>query len=129
MYLTTTILVWSIVAHTLADWLLQNDWMANNKTNLLHPAAYVHGLIHLVCLLIVFPIWAALIVALIHILLDTRKPLLWWRRFYKRTTDGDVPNPVAIWEDQALHLMILAVMSIIVANFSTPSIILAFLAK
>ena len=35
-----------LVAHLVADWLLQNDWMALNKMNLRHPAGWVHAAIH-----------------------------------------------------------------------------------
>ena len=33
----------ALVAHLVADWLLQNDWMAHQKTSLSHSAAWVHG--------------------------------------------------------------------------------------
>ena len=39
-----------LVAHLVADWILQNDWMALNKTKLWHPAGYVHAGIHALCL-------------------------------------------------------------------------------
>jgi hypothetical protein len=129
MSLTTTVLVWSIIAHLVADWLFQNDWMANNKNSLLHPASYVHGLVHLIFLLAVFPFWAALIVSLTHVIIDTRKPLLWWRRFYKQNSDGDVSSPIFMWEDQVLHILILAIMSIIIGKYSAPSFLLTFFIK
>jgi hypothetical protein len=125
----TIILVWSLVAHLVADWLLQNDWMAKNKSNLSHPAAYVHGLIHMLCLLIILPLWAALIVAIIHVLIDTRKPLLWWSRFYRQTMEGGVSSPLAIWRDQVLHLVILAIMAVIVGLYAAPAGLLALLAR
>ena len=34
-----------LVAHLVADWILQNDWMARNKMKLSHPAAWVHSTI------------------------------------------------------------------------------------
>ncbi len=94
MQLATTILVWAIIAHAIADWLLQNEWMAKNKTSLRHPAGYVHGLIYMICLMGVYPFWAALIVSITHILIDTRKPLQWWRRIFKRTpnAEGRLPD-------------------------------------
>ena len=30
----------ALAAHLVADWLLQNDWMALNKSNLRHPAGW-----------------------------------------------------------------------------------------
>ena len=40
----------ALVAHLVADWLLQNDWMAHHKCKLSHPAAWVHGGIHALAL-------------------------------------------------------------------------------
>ncbi len=129
MQLAATTLVWAIIAHAIADWLLQNEWMAKNKTSLRHPAAYVHGLIYMICLMGVFPLWAAFIVSITHILIDTRKPLLWWRKIFKRTPNAEEDTLVALGEDQALHLVILAVMAIIVSSYSSPSILLNLLGK
>jgi hypothetical protein len=125
----TIILVWSLVAHLIADWLLQNDWIARNKSRLSHPAMYVHGLIHLFCLLIILPIWAAAIVSILHVLIDTRKPLIWWGCFFKQTSEGGTTSPLAIWRDQVLHLVILAIMSFIIGIYAAPSGLLAFLAR
>ncbi|MGA2505456.1 MAG: DUF3307 domain-containing protein, partial [Anaerolineales bacterium] len=113
----------------IADWLLQNEWMAKNKTSLRHPAGYVHGLIYMICLMGVYPFWAALIVSITHILIDTRKPLQWWRRIFKRTPNAEEGSQISLGEDQALHLVILAVMAIIVSKYSNPSILLNFLGK
>ena len=37
-------------AHLVADWFLQNAWQAEHKVDLRHPAAWVHGACHLLCL-------------------------------------------------------------------------------
>ena len=39
-----------LVAHLVADWVLQNDWMARHKTSLRHPAAWTHAAIQGLCL-------------------------------------------------------------------------------
>jgi hypothetical protein len=97
------------MAHLVADWLLQNEWMSNNKTSLRHPASWVHSGIHFLCLLLVMP-WAfAMLVALIHLLVDTRVPLAWWRRIYRQTSDPQNPAFVsfAMWQDQVVHILVL----------------------
>ena len=33
----TVLLVWGVMVHWVADWLLQNEWIALNKVNLRHP--------------------------------------------------------------------------------------------
>lgn len=69
-----------LLAHLFADWMLQNDWQATHKTDLRHPAAWVHFGCHLACMLIVWGfVWPAFVVPVTHALIDTRKPLVWWR--------------------------------------------------
>jgi len=127
----TKLFVWSFVLHWLCDWILQSDWIAANKVGFVmiplskpakgdwkyltipHKAAWVHAGIHLLGLLLIFPWWMALIVAAIHLLIDTRIPLRWWQNFYKQTTTGDIAIHVAIWTDQALHAVTLAIAALI----------------
>lgn len=99
------LLLMGIVAHLVADWLLQNDWMARNKASLRHPAAWVHGGIHFALMLLVFSPPVALVVATTHMLLDTRRPLAWWRRVFRQTREGDVALHVALWGDQVAHVV------------------------
>lgn len=118
---STSLLIWGVAVHFFCDWILQNAWMADNKSSLLHPAAYVHSGIHLIGLLLLrlllpFPWWVALIIALTHLLIDTRVPLVWWRKFYRQTTEGPVAIDVAIWSDQAAHITVLAVAALLVAG-------------
>lgn len=104
----TNLLLWGIVIHLIADWIFQNQWMADNKSSLKHPAAYVHSGIHLIALLIVFPPLAAVLLAVSHLLIDTRKPLQWWRSFFRQTQDGPAALHVAMWGDQVLHIAMIA---------------------
>jgi hypothetical protein len=110
---STDLLVWGVVAHLVADWLLQNEWQATNKTNLRHPAAWVYCGIHMLALLFVFPEGWACGIAAAHLLIDTRRPLQWWRRVIRQTTDSQNPLSlhVAIWGDQVLHIAIIAVVA------------------
>lgn len=103
----TDYLVWGIGWHLIADWLLQNEWMALNKTRATHPAAWVHAGIHAACMLLVFPWPIAVVIGCTHLLIDLRWGLAWWRRFYRQTTKGAYAMPVAIWGDQVLHIAVL----------------------
>ena len=105
----TDYLIWGIIAHLVADWLLQNDWMANYKTSLAHPAAWVHGGIQLLAMWLVFPLKIAAVLGVAHLLVDTRKPLHWWRTVYRQTTDGPVFISFAMWQDQAVHICSIAI--------------------
>lgn len=116
MQSATNLLVWGAMVHLVADWLLQNDWMALNKVNLRHPAAWVHSGIHTVGLLLVFDWPAALLIGLSHLLVDTRHPLLWWMRVVKRIPSATHLPIVEIWLDQVIHLTILAAAALLVAS-------------
>lgn len=102
------LLLWGIAAHLAADWLFQNNWMARNKTRITHPAAWIHGLIHFLVIWWVFPFWPAVAIACLHILIDLRFPLTWWRNFYGQTQDGSFAIHVAIWGDQVSHVLVIA---------------------
>lgn len=102
------LIVRGILVHLFADWFLQNEWMAINKVNLRHPAAWVHAGIHTVLMLLVFHPLIAFFIGIAHLLIDTRVPLAWWRKVYGQTTEGIFAIHVAIWEDQVAHILIVA---------------------
>lgn len=99
------LLIWGLVLHLIADWPLQNDWMALNKMKrtlrrpsmalpyedrtftswwVRHPAAYVHAGIHGLFLALVFG-WVAAPLALAHMIIDCRWPVAKWSQFMKQT--------------------------------------------
>jgi len=98
-----------ILAQLVADWILQNDWMARNKTRLLHPAAWTHAAIHAACLALALGWLAGLVLGFVHMLIDTRVPVAWWIRTFKKC--GQAPENVwiAIWLDQTVHITCIAV--------------------
>src|SRR5690349_1322319 len=102
-------LVWGIMVHLIADWLFQNNWMAIHKIDLRHPAAWVHSGIHVVGLCLVFAWPVALLIGVTHLLIDTRKPLLWWMRVIKQIPKDTRFPIVEIWLDQVMHIAVLAV--------------------
>lgn len=129
------LLVWGIVLHLIADWPLQNDWMAKNKQSLRHPAGYFHAGIHGFLLAFVFS-WVAIPLAIAHLLIDTRKPVEWWSRLVKQTqpenryffqrSDSssrkvyeimvyDIGTEVRFWTDQVFHIACVAVAALLVA--------------
>jgi len=112
----TSLLVWGLALHLFCDWILQNEWQAHYKSSLKHPAAYVHSGIHLLGLLLIFPVWSALLIALLHLLIDTRLPLIWWRRVYRQTRTGEVALHVALWGDQVAHITVLAIFALLVGG-------------
>ncbi len=111
----TELLVWGVVVHLVVDWLFQNEWIAENKSDLRHPAGYVHAGSHGLALLLVFPPLAALALGVVHLLVDTRRPLQWWARLMSQTTEGPIAVPVHIWRDQTLHVATIAAAALVVA--------------
>jgi uncharacterized protein DUF3307 len=109
-------LLWGILAHLGADWLLQNAYMADNKATLGHPAGILHAAIHTLALAAVFPRRVALFLGIVHYLIDLRFLLRWWRETFRQTTTGPAALHVAIWQDQVCHMLTLAVAARIVAS-------------
>ena len=98
-----------LIAHLVADWILQNDWMATHKGDLRHPAGWVHTSIHVVLLGLALGWLAGLVLGLTHLIIDTRAVLNWWQRVFRQTTDGRYALHVAIWGDQVLHITAIAI--------------------
>jgi hypothetical protein len=98
-----------LVAHLAGDWVLQNDWMARNKTSLRHPAAWTHAAIHALCLGLALGWQAGLVLGTVHMLMDTRVPVTWWIRVYKKCSQAPEAGLIAIWLDQTLHILCIAV--------------------
>lgn len=102
-----TLFVRGLIAHLVADWLLQNDWMARAKQDPRHAAAWVHAGLQTLVLGLVFRRSLALTLGVLHLGLDTRRPLSWWRAVYRQTTEGPAALHVAIWGDQVVHLVLI----------------------
>ena len=98
-----------LVANLIADWILQNDWMATYKVSLKHPAAWVHAGIHAVVLTLALDWRAGLVLATVHMLVDTRVPANWWIRTFKQTSEGRAGFIVKIGLDQVLHIGAIAI--------------------
>lgn len=95
------------IAHLVADFVLQSEWQATNKSNVRHPAGYVHAAIHFFCYLLVFPVFVAFALALIHWAIDLRSPLMAWRKLIGQTTSGPAYLPFCMLQDQAVHALVL----------------------
>lgn len=111
-------LLWGFVAHLIADWLFQSDWMAANKSKPGHPAGIVHAAFHVVALAFVFPMRWALLLGVVHYVIDLRFILRWWRSFYRQTTNPANPASmhVAIWGDQVCHIVSIAIVAAVLAR-------------
>jgi hypothetical protein len=124
MVSATQLVVWGFVIHRIADLPLQSDWMAKNKASLRHPAGYVHAGIHGLALALIFG-WVAVPLAIAHLLIDTRVPLIWWGRTMRQTTpnpkteSGRVLMDIGSWVrfevDQTFHLACIALAAILIA--------------
>lgn len=96
------------VAHLIADWPLQTEWMVVHKANLLHPAAWVHGGIHALLLGIAIGWQAGLVLGLLHMLVDNRTLLRWWQTNVQKTVTGPAALHTRIWTDQVIHIALIA---------------------
>ncbi len=98
----------ALVLHLVADWLLQNHWMARHKDDLRHPAAWVHASIHGILLGFVIGWQGGVVLGLVHALVDTRVPQRWWCRVFAQTDSGEMGAHVRIWGDQVIHIVTIA---------------------
>ena len=98
----------ALVAHLVADWLLQNDWMALNKTKLWHPAGWVHASIHALLLGLALGWSGGIVLGVFHLLLDTGRPVNWWIRVFKKCDHAPLAGLIRIWTDQVMHIAAIA---------------------
>ena len=98
----------ALVAHLVADWVLQNDWMAMNKRSLKHPAAWVHSGIQALCLGLALDWRAGLVLGFSHLLIDTNLPVAWWMRHFKKCANSPQAGVIGLWLDQTLHILAIA---------------------
>jgi hypothetical protein len=97
-----------LVAHLVADWLLQNSWMALNKIDLRHPAGWVHATIHGVLLAFALGWVGGLVLGVLHLLIDTGRPLAWWIRLFKKSEGSPLSSQIRVWTDQVIHIASIA---------------------
>ena len=93
-----------LTAHLIADWLLQNEWMAVNKRNLRHPAGWVHATIYAVLLGIALGWRGGAALGALHLFLDTGWPVDWWIRVIKKCDRAFQAELIRIWTDQVMHI-------------------------
>ncbi len=108
---------WLILAHLVADWLLQNDWMARNKqSHWFSSAILLHCSIYTTVLLLT--LWFAatasainpaylpfgLLLFLSHWVIDAGRLAYWWIYLV-----GQTPAQfMKLMVDQIMHLLVLA---------------------
>ena len=97
-----------LVAHLVADWLLQNDWMALNKTDLRHPAGWVHAAIHALLLGLALGWWGGIVLGILHLFLDTGWPVNWWVRVFKKCDRAPQAALIRLGTDQTIHIAAIA---------------------
>jgi len=97
-----------LIAHLVADWLLQNEWMAVHKAKLLHPAAWIHSAIHGLLLGLALGWKGGVVLGIVHLLIDTSRPVNWWLRWFKKCERSPQLPLIRIWTDQVFHISVIA---------------------
>lgn len=106
-----------LIAHLIGDYLIQNDWMAQNKKErtlpcLVHVSLYTTA----VFALTLWPWWAMAIVFVTHFIQDRTKIITWWMA--KIGQRGFANPPLGPWSiivvDNVWHLVVLFALSKIV---------------
>ena len=99
--------MWGAAVHLAVDWLGQNEWMADHKHRLVHPAGYVHAATHGRRRRSCSPPYAAAL-GVVHLVTDTRQPLKVWKKLVSHPDEGATGTSVQIWRDQTAHLVAIA---------------------
>lgn len=108
-----------LLFHLAGDYLLQNDWMAQNKTKA-HLPALIHALAYSALFALIAPsVLAWAVIFSTHFLIDRYRLAAYWVRFYNRVPALEAgpfgyakgkPDYMAFWLliiiDNTLHLCI-----------------------
>jgi hypothetical protein len=109
----TDLLAWGAALHLIVDWLTQNEWVAEHKHRVVHPAGYVHAGSHAAAQAVVFPVPIAAALGLTHLIVDTRQPLRLWKKVVSQPDRGPAAVPVGIWRDQTAHLAFITLAAVV----------------
>lgn len=118
-------LILGFLFHVIGDYVMQNDWMAQNKTKSFFPA-FIHATIYSLPFLLIIEYEFWLILFISHFLIDRYRLAVYWIKFlnwnWKSTNFGyqsDKPMWMSVWLmiiiDNTFHLI-----------FNTVSIWLSF---
>lgn len=114
-----------LIAHVVGDWLLQTEWQAMNKaTN--WRALLTHVLVYHIVILAAL-LWrmgpgapavyfVVLGLAVVHVVMDRKRSVEWFMRAMRISVRREPSGWLAIAVDQSLHLVWLAVATIILAR-------------
>lgn len=110
------ILAWLLVGHIAGDFLLQNRWMAENKSTKLLPLL-VHTLVYTAAVALFaflgggrISVLGYLALFAAHLILDRRRFVLWWS---KMITKSDDTPWLLLMIDQSWHAVVLALICLL----------------
>ena len=127
---------WLLVGHLVGDWLVQTEPMALAKVKDRH-VRFWHAMIWSFCVWLSMIGWAtltphlsratmfpaapegigvALFLFLGHYWLDSRVPVLWWRKHISLAAKADEPQWVVFVHDQVWHVLQLVVVTLVLAR-------------
>ena len=99
-----------LIGHLIGDYLIQNDWMAQNKKRATFPCL-VHVTLYTLAVgcLTLWPWWVIAVVFVTHFIQDRTGIVLWWMRLIGQ---GDFSKPpLGPWSiivvDNVWHLIVL----------------------
>lgn len=111
------LIIYAFICHLIGDYLLQNDWMAANKTKAFLPAWIHAGVYSMPFAFIVPSELAVLVIFLSHFLIDRYRLAQYWIRLVNWYWSGDnfgyaedKPKWMSVWlliiVDNTLHIII-----------------------
>jgi hypothetical protein len=125
-----TLFIFQYVGHRIGDYLIQSNADAINKSksfaHRFRHCAFYSVTIFLLLLIIIdlktaFWIWVVTLIE--HMIIDSRKPIVWWKTFFERKIMGnknfnieELPFFVMIDIDQTVHIIRIFIISLVVAH-------------
>ena len=92
------------VVHLIGDFILQNEWMVENK-KIKSIVCFVHVLVYLIPFLLTgLQWWQILLIGVQHFAQDRSQFVFWWMRVWKKV-DPEKWDQLPLYVDQAFHLM------------------------
>lgn len=109
-------IIFAFIFHLIGDYIIQNNWLATEKTKKFFPAA-LHAILYSLLFLIITNVWAWLIILITHFLIDRYRLAIYWIKLvnwnWKSTNYGFSPSTpplVSFWLsiiiDNVWHIII-----------------------
>lgn len=115
-------ITWLLITHFIFDFLFQTEWQATHKAKgrlinralLAHCSIYTLGFLPVILASGLHAAWLLFIFGT-HVAIDTRRPIIWWRRAIMQNTPATIAATewLTIVVDQIFHILVLVAVVVV----------------